>query len=38
MNQNTIRGGDAWMVRIEKMYFTLKEVAERWQVKMDDLA
>ena len=26
------------MVRIEKLYFTLKEIAERWQVKMDDLA
>jgi hypothetical protein len=26
------------MVRIDKLYFTLKEVAERWQVKMDDLA
>ena len=26
------------MVRIEKLYFTLEEVVERWQVKMDDLA
>jgi hypothetical protein len=26
------------MVHIDKMYFNLKEVAKRWQVKMDDLA
>lgn len=26
------------MVRIEKLYFTLEEVVERWKVKMDDLA
>ena len=26
------------MVHIEKLYFTLKEIAKRWQAEMDDLA